>query len=538
VLVIFLFLKNLPATVIPSLALPFSIVGTFAVMSRLGYNLDNLSLMALTLSVGFVVDDAIVMLENIHRHMELGKPPLQAALDGSREIGFTILSMTLSLVAVFIPVLFMGGLLGRLFHEFAVTISAAILVSGVVSLTLTPMLCSRFLKPEHSQQHGRAYQLFERGYQATLGYYTRTLEVGDGPPAHRAAVLGADPGRHRGAVPHRAEGLHPERGHRPDLRLDRGAGGHVVRRDGQAPAGGCRHRCQGSECAGLHVERRRWRRRHGEHRPRVHPLEAAQAAQAFGRSGDRGAPAQAVARARHSRLSQQSRRSSTSAGARRRASTSTPLQSTDTGTLYDAAGVLVDRLQKEPELQDVTSDLQIRNPQVQVQIDRERAASLGVTPFQIEQALYQAYGSAQVSTIFTPNDQYWVIHGAAAPVPARRIGAVDPVDPLVEGNLVPLGAVATLTPSVGPLSVNHAGQIPSRDRVVQSAARRVARRGHGLRSSAAARQVLPSNVSTELLRHGAGVPVQPAGSCCGCCCSRCSSSTSCSVCCTRASSTR
>ena len=181
VLVIFLFLRNLPATVIPSLALPLSVVGTFAFMQRLGFSLDNLSLMALTLSVGFVVDDAIVMLENIHRHLEQGKPPLQAALDGSREIGFTILSMTLSLVAVFIPVLLMGGLLGRLFHEFAVVISTAILVSGFVSLTLTPMLCSRFLKPEHASGgaraggHGRAYAAIEDAYLAMLRLYQRTL---------------------------------------------------------------------------------------------------------------------------------------------------------------------------------------------------------------------------------------------------------------------------------------------------------------------------------------------------------------------------
>ena len=154
VLVIFLFLRNVSATIIPSLALPMSIVGTFAVMYLLGYSLDNLSLMALTLSVGFVVDDAIVMLENIVRHMEMGEGALQAALTGSREIGFTILSMTLSLVAVFIPVLFMGGILGRLLHEFAVTIGAAILISGFVSLTLTPMLCSRFLRPPKEQRHG------------------------------------------------------------------------------------------------------------------------------------------------------------------------------------------------------------------------------------------------------------------------------------------------------------------------------------------------------------------------------------------------
>src|SRR6202030_4056147 len=157
IMVIFVFLRNVSATIIPSLALPMSIIGTFSVMYLLGYSLDNLSLMALTLSVGFVVDDAIVMLENIVRHMEMGKSPLRAAIDGSGEIGFTILSMTLSLAAVFIPLLFMGGIIGRLLHEFAVTIGVAILVSGFVSLSLTPMLCSRFLKPPHAQKHGFLY---------------------------------------------------------------------------------------------------------------------------------------------------------------------------------------------------------------------------------------------------------------------------------------------------------------------------------------------------------------------------------------------
>src|SRR4026209_2743871 len=175
VMVIFLFLRNLSATIIPSLALPFSIVCTFAVMWACGYSIDNLSLMALTLSVGFVVDDAIVMLENIVRHMEMGKPRLQAALDGSKEIAFTIVSMTLSLAAVFIPILFMGGIVGRLMHEFAVTIAAAILVSGLVSLTLTPMLCSRFLKPPHSIRHGRLYNFIESMFDRSLRGYGWTL---------------------------------------------------------------------------------------------------------------------------------------------------------------------------------------------------------------------------------------------------------------------------------------------------------------------------------------------------------------------------
>src|SRR5829696_4164287 len=177
VMVIFVFLRNLSATIIPSLALPFSIVGTFAVMWSLDYSLNNLTLMALTLSVGFVVDDAIVMLENIVRHMEMGKPRMQAALDGSKEIAFTIISMTVSLAAVFIPILFMGGIVGRLMQEFAVTIGVAILVSGLVSLTLTPMLCSRFLKPLHSMKHGRMYNFTEGVFDASLRAYDRTLQI-------------------------------------------------------------------------------------------------------------------------------------------------------------------------------------------------------------------------------------------------------------------------------------------------------------------------------------------------------------------------
>jgi len=174
--VIFLFLRNLSATIIPSLALPISIIGTFAVMYLAGYNLDNLSLMALTLSVGFVVDDAIVMLENIVRHMENGESAMDAALNGSSEVSFTILSMTLSLVAVFIPVLFMGGIVGRLLHEFAVTIAVAVLISGFVSLTLTPMLCSIMLRPASETSHNRIYQTFERFFAGLLHAYERSLK--------------------------------------------------------------------------------------------------------------------------------------------------------------------------------------------------------------------------------------------------------------------------------------------------------------------------------------------------------------------------
>ena len=190
ILVIFLFLRNVSATIIPSLALPLSIVGTFAVMYLFDYSLDNLSLMALTLSVGFVVDDAIVMLENIVRHMEMGEKPMEAALNGSKEIGFTIISMTISLAAVFIPILFMGGILGRLFHEFAVTIGAAILVSGFVSLTLTPLLSAKFLRPHKDEKHGKLYQATEKH----LRRHARALRA---RTAHRARPARADAGRSR-----------------------------------------------------------------------------------------------------------------------------------------------------------------------------------------------------------------------------------------------------------------------------------------------------------------------------------------------------
>ncbi len=211
VLVIFLFLRNLSATVIPSLALPFSIVGTFAVMYLLGYSLDNLSLMALTLSVGFVVDDAIVMLENIVRHMERGEGVLEAALKGSKEIGFTILSMTLSLAAVFIPILFMGGIIGRLFHEFAVTIGVAILVSGFVSLSLTPMLCSRFLKPPREEEHGRFYRWTERGFDAILSLYGRTLKPVLSPSGQGARLLAPRPRGDRLSLREDPQGLPSDR---------------------------------------------------------------------------------------------------------------------------------------------------------------------------------------------------------------------------------------------------------------------------------------------------------------------------------------
>ena len=228
VLVIFLFLRNLSATVIPSLALPMSIIGTFTAMYVLGYSVDNLSLMAMILAVGFVVDDAIVMLENIVRHMEHGESVLQASLNGSQEIGFTILSMTFSLVAVFIPVLFMGGILGRLLHEFAVVITVAILVSGVVSLTLTPMLCSRFLRPHGKERHGRFYMVLEKFFDGLRDGYERSLTWVLKTPLYYADDFSSAYSRDVRAFFYHTERLSPDRGHRPDLRHYRGPTGNLL----------------------------------------------------------------------------------------------------------------------------------------------------------------------------------------------------------------------------------------------------------------------------------------------------------------------
>ena len=460
VLVIFLFLKNLPATVIPSLALPLSVVGTFGVMHQLGYNLDNLSLMALTLSVGFVVDDAIVMLENIHRHMELGKPPMEAALEGSREIGFTILSMTLSLVAVFIPVLLMGGLLGRLFHEFAVTISAAILVSGFVSLTLTPMLCSRFLRAEHTTQHGRFYRTVEAGYDAMYRFYERTLKTA---MRHRRAMLvfslailvgtavlfrlvpkGFIPNEDTGQLQvttETAEGTSFESmmAHQQAVAAIVAADPNVQDFMSTAGGGGVSSSNQGRMFLRL--------------KPR----------------GERKLSADEVIRELQPKLAKVpgircfviNPPVINTGGRPSKSQYQFTLQSSDLATLYEASAALVSKLQDDEHLQDVTSDLQIRNPQVQVDIDRDRAASLGVTALQIEQALYAAYGSSQVSTIYTPNDQYWVIM-ELMPQFQRDPSALGLLSVRSKtGNLVPLGTVAKLSRAVGPLSVNHSGQIPS-----------------------------------------------------------------------------
>jgi HAE1 family hydrophobic/amphiphilic exporter-1 len=454
VLVIFLFLRNVSATVIPSLALPFSLVGTFGVMYVLDYSLDNLSLMALTLSVGFVVDDAIVMLENIVRHMEHGKPAMQAALDGAREIGFTIVSMTLSLTAVFIPVLFMGGVIGRLFHEFAVTIGAAILVSGFVSLTLTPMLCSRFLKPP-TNQHGRFYNATERGWQSVLGLYERTLgwvmnhrrtalAFSVGILAATAVLFSVVP---KGFIPNDDQGFVSG----TTEAIEGASYDEMVRQQLQVAA------IVAQDSSVEHYMSRVNSGNQGGISLRLKPL------------GQRP-PAEQVARELTQKISQAvpgMRAFLTLPQAIRIGGRPTKtlyqftLQSSDIDALYQSAAQLEARLRPLPMLRDVTSDLQIKNPQVSVHIDRDRAAALGLTVTQIEEALYNAYGSAQVSTIYTPNNQYWVIL-ELLPQYQRDMSALTMLNiRSPRGPLVPLSSVASLTRSVGPLSVNHSGQLPS-----------------------------------------------------------------------------
>jgi HAE1 family hydrophobic/amphiphilic exporter-1 len=456
VMVIFLFLRNVSATVIPSLALPLSIIGTFAAMYLLGFSMDNLSLMALTLCVGFVVDDAIVMLENIVRHLEMGKPALRAALDGSHEIGFTIVSMTLSLVAVFIPVLLLGGLIGRLFREFAVTIAIAILVSGFVSLTLTPMLCSRFLRPSRDARHGRFYEATERAYQRVLGAYERSLaRVMDHRPATLAfsglilagTVLlfvlvpkGFIPTEDTGSISGTTETV--EGSSFDAMREHQLAVADVLRHDPNiehfmASVGG------GTMNQGrviIHLKPL------GQRLPAervIQELTPKLAAIPGIRTYLQIPPAIRVG------------------GRPTKTQYQFTLQGADIETLYASAARLESRLRELPELEDVTSDLQIKNPEVDIHIDRDRAAALGVTVQQIEEALYNAYGSRQISTIYTPNNQYWVII-ELLPQYQRDPAALSLLYiSSSNGTPVPLASVATVASGLGPRTVNHSGQLPS-----------------------------------------------------------------------------
>jgi HAE1 family hydrophobic/amphiphilic exporter-1 len=491
--VIFLFLRNVSATLIPSLALPISVIGTFAVMYLLNYSLDNLSLMALTLAVGFVVDDAIVMLENIVRHMEMGKPPMRAAIDGAAEVGFTILSMTLSLTAVFIPILFLGGIVGRLFHEFAVVIAVSILVSGFVSLTLTPMLSSRFLRPHsHDETHGRMYNATEAGYDWLLARYATSLHwVMRHRPlmlAFSAAILagtvvlfmlvpkGFIPSEDTGqtfATTETAEGTSFT-----DMVAHQRAVAEIVAKDTNVAGfmssvgGGFSSANQGRLFIGLKPRGERL----GvddiikELRPKLAKVPGIVVYM-------QNPPAIQIGGRVSKSLYQFT------------------MQSSDIQELYPAAEALVDSMRTSNLLQDVTSDLQLGNPQATLQIDRERASSLGVTAEQIEMALYNAYGSRQVSTIYTPNDAYWVVM-ELLPQYQQDLSALDLLYIHSNtGTLVPLSSVATITQTAGPLSVNHSGQLPS---VTLSFNLRpdVSLGDATAEVSRVARKVLPASIST------------------------------------------
>jgi HAE1 family hydrophobic/amphiphilic exporter-1 len=468
VMVIFLFLRSASATIIPSLALPMSMAGTFAAMWGLGYSLDNLSLMAITLAVGFVVDDAIVMLENIVRHLEMGKTPMQASLDGAREVGFTILSMTISLTAVFIPLLFMGGVIGMLFREFAVTIAVSILVSGIVSLTLTPMLCSRFLKAESAPTHHAPGQApkkgplawFERLYDATLAGYERTLRVA---MRQRRATLGVFFALVVGTV-----------------FLYRAVPKGFIEADDTGQITGTTEAAQGTSFQAM-VAKQRMAAAIVAKDPNIQTFISS-VGQGGGISGSnqgrfvirlkpRGErePAEEVIKSLNRKLSGipglrvflQLPPAINIGGRQSKSLYQFTMQSSDLDALYRGAGELERRMRAMPELQDVSSDLQIANPQVSVQIDRERAAQLGVTPQAVEGALYDAYGSRQVSTIYTPTNQYWVVMEL---LPQYQ-SSPDALNLLYvrsrSGTLVPLSSVTRLGDNVGPLSVNHSGQVPS-----------------------------------------------------------------------------
>ncbi|PYJ97299.1 MAG: acriflavine resistance protein B [Verrucomicrobia bacterium] len=462
VMVIFLFLRNLSATVIPSLAVPMSLIGTFAVMYLFGYSLDNLSLMALTLCVGFVVDDAIVMLENIVRHIEAGDPPLEAARKGSKEIGFTIISMTLSLAAVFIPVLFMSGIVGRLLHEFAVTIAVAVLVSGFVSLTLTPMLCSRFVKSHHTRkQHDRIYALSERFFDGMYRAYDRSLNF---VLRHQRATLvvsmvllvataflfvkipkGSFPSEDTDQIFGITEGaqgisFHSMYEHQAAVNRVVGADTNVLNFTSSIGAGGSTVAANGGRVF-LRLKPRATRQFSVDQiiqqlRPKLATIPGIKVYL-------QNPPLIRIGGMLTKSLYQYT------------------LQSTDTKELYHWAPIIEGKMAQLAGFQDVSSDLLIRTPQVNVEIDRDKAHALGVTAEQVESALYDAYGSRQISTIYTPANEYWVVM-ELEPQFQQDVEALSQLYVRSSsGKLVQLSTVAKITRGVGPMTVSHLGQLPA-----------------------------------------------------------------------------
>lgn len=459
--VIFIFLRNVRATVIPSLALPLSVVGTFAVMHLCGYSLDNLSLMALILAVGFVVDDAIVMLENVVRHLEMGKPVLQAAFDGSKEISFTILSMTISLAAVFIPVLFMGGIVGRLFREFAVVISVAILISGFVSLSLTPMLCSLFLKDTHQVRHGLVFRTSEKVFDGLLALYRWSLGAclrhhfltflvsmavlagtvvlfRDMP---KGFLPSEDTGQING-VTEAVQGISYENMARNQLALHKVLQAEPAVETFMSVVGGGGPNAAGN--SGRFMIRLKDRSERNETADElIGKLRSKLNTQPGIQTFLVNPPAINIGGRSSKSLYQYT------------------LQNPDTDELYRHAVIMEEALRGLPQLQDVTSDLQLKNPEVRLLINRDKAASLGVSPRQVEIALQSAFGSRDVSTIYAPTDSYSVIM-ELAPEYRRDPSALSLLYVRTgDGKLAPLDTLVETSTGVGPLSVNHSGQLPS-----------------------------------------------------------------------------
>jgi hydrophobic/amphiphilic exporter-1 (mainly G- bacteria), HAE1 family len=461
VLVIFLFVRRLSATIIPALALPVSIIGTFAAMYLAGFSLDNVSLMALTLAVGFVVDDAVVMVENIVRHNEAGLSPMQAALKGSREITFTIVSMTLSLVAVFIPVFFMGGVIGRVFNEFALVIGLAILVSGAVSLTLTPMLCSRFLRaPDHGAEPGAVLRALERGYTAMLRAYEWSLQLILRHPQLTLGVTAltiALTGYLFYVIP---KGLFP------------------IEDTGYMIVG--TEAAEDTSFAGM-VEKQL----NVDAIIRASPYVASynnEVGQVGPRMGVNGGTFYIQLTPRNQRppvtqVIQDLRRQlaavpginvffqpvqNLNIGVRSaRSLYQYTLQSGDLDELYRFGPLLEQEMRRLPVLQDVGSDLQIKSPQAIVNVDREKAAALGLSNEQIRTTLYNSFGSRQVATIYTSSNDYAVILEIDPSFQQKPDDLSKVFVRSAAGQLVPLATVATISQAAGPLTVNHVGQLPA-----------------------------------------------------------------------------
>jgi HAE1 family hydrophobic/amphiphilic exporter-1 len=459
VMVIFLFLRKISATVIPAVAVPLSIIATYGGMAALGFSINNVSLLALTLCVGFVVDDAIVMLENIMRHIEGGMKPFDAALKGSKEVGFTIISMTLSLVAVFIPVLFMGGIVGRLFGEFAITISIAILTSGFVSLTLTPMLCSRFLSQvNHNEKPSPFSQKLEGIFDNMLALYERTLKI---VLHHRRVTLiatilsvmltavafhlspkGFFPLEDTGFISSFTEASQ-------DISFEamiekQKQAAEIIRAD---PAVDNVFYAVGGNRGALNSGRIFFSLKPHSERPPAHviisrlrgKLQAVQGFNVFMQ------PVQNI---------QIGGRSS-------KALYQHTLQGNDLNELYKWAQLLEEKVSKEPGFLDVTTDLQLKSLEARLILDQEKAARMGVNYDDIRKVLYAAFGTQQVATLYTPSNDYQVI----LEVPTAEQRTPSDIKNLYvrssDGKLVPLDAVVNIVQGTGPLSINHQGQLPA-----------------------------------------------------------------------------